>query len=79
MANPAKVNAARDHLKEVDGPSGFGSVVGDERILAAADAGVTYGGQLTGPTGVGGVTGAGGNTGETGPTGPTGPAGPAGG
>lgn len=72
MANPAKVNAAREDLKEVDGPSGFGSVVSDERILAAADAGTTYGGQLTGPTGVGGVTG---STGSTGPTGPTGPAG----
>lgn len=71
MANPTKVNVARNALKEVDGPSGFGSVIGDERILASADAGVTYGGKLTGPTGVTGATGAV----RTGPTGPTGPAG----
>lgn len=72
MANPTKVNTTRTWLKEVDGPSGFGSVVGDERLLQAADSGVTYGGQLTGPTGVTGLTGA---TGSTGPTGPTGPQG----
>ena len=75
MPDPAEVNAAREDLKEVNGPSGFGSVVGDERILTAADAGTTYGGQLTGPTGGTGATGAAGATGATGATGPTGPAG----
>jgi hypothetical protein len=72
MANPTKVNATREDLKEVDGPSGFGSVVSDERLLASADAGVTYGGQLTGPTGRTGATGATGSAGATGPTGPAG-------
>lgn len=75
MPDPSNVNSTREALKEVDGPSGYGSVISDERILRSADASVTYGGQLTGPTGGTGATGARGATGATGATGPTGPAG----
>lgn len=81
MPEPEKVEATVEWLQEVSGPSGFGSVISDERILAGADAGVTYGGQLTGPTGNTGPTGARGATGATGAagaTGATGPTGPAG-
>ena len=72
MPDANNVNTTRVALKEVVGPSGFGSVVSDERILASADAGTTYGGRLTGPTGGTGATGATGATGGTGPTGPAG-------
>jgi hypothetical protein len=81
MPDPTKVNAARVWHKEVSGPSGFGSATAEERILATADAGTVYGGQVTGPTGptgsahVTGPSGALGSTGGTGATGPTGPAG----
>ena len=68
MANPTKVKAARNDLKELAGPSGFGSVAAEERKLKAADAGTTYAG-WDGPTG---VTGRGGPRGATGPTGPAG-------
>jgi hypothetical protein len=71
MPNPTKVEAAKN-LLEFNDPN----VVAEERLLAAADAGVTYGGP-TGPTGVSGATGIVGATGSTGRTGPTGPVGPA--
>lgn len=69
MANPTKVEAAKQMIKPIKGPSGFGSVVDEERTLKAADAGTTYGGWVTGPTGATGSRGAS----PTGPTGPTGP------
>lgn len=65
MPDPTKVAATRDDLKDLAGPSGFGSATSEERILAAADAGVTAV-DWTGPTGATGVRGA---TGVTGPAG----------
>jgi hypothetical protein len=74
MPNPTKVEAAKN-LLEFNDPN----VVAEERLLKAADAGVTYGGPTgpTGVTGLGGATGTTGAVGATGRTGPTGPAGPA--
>jgi hypothetical protein len=47
---------------------------GEERFLAAADAGTTYVGLTTGPTGPTGSAGPTGATHSIGATGPTGPA-----
>lgn len=69
MPDPTNVNETRQELKAFKGPSGFGSVVDEERVLASADAGVTAAGWSAGPTGVTGATGMG-ITGATGPAGP---------
>ena len=69
--DPTKVEAAKV-LIEYNYPADHGNAVAEERVLAAADAGVTYAGP-TGPTGVTGSSGATGPTGRTGATGPTGP------
>ena len=66
--NPAEVNETRVELKDLSGPSGFGNTTAEERMIAAADLGVTAVGVTgtTGPTGAAGVS-------PTGPTGATGP------
>ena len=75
MANPSEVKAATAFIGRVNQETAdmsHANAVAEERILAKADAGVTY----AGPTGPTGVTGAGGATGPTGAVGFTGPAGP---
>lgn len=75
MANPTEVKAATAFIGRVNQETAdisHANAVAEERILAAADAGVTYAGP-TGPTGVTGARGATGATGRTGATGPTGP------
>jgi hypothetical protein len=64
MANPAKVILAIK-AEKTENPD----TTGEERFLAAADAGTDYVGLTTGPTG---------GTGRTGPTGPQGAVGPTG-
>lgn len=69
----AKVILARKDL-ETEQPD----TTGEERFLAAADAGTTYVGLTTGPTGDAGPTGAAGFAGAIGPTGSAGATGPTG-
>jgi hypothetical protein len=71
VPDAVKVEAAKVLIETVY-PSSHGGAAAEERILKAADAGVTY----AGPTGATGVTGAGGATGPTGAIGFTGPDGP---
>lgn len=67
----AKVILARKDLK-TENPG----TTGEERFLAAADAGTDYVGLTTGPTGTSGSTGATGPSGVVGVTGGAGPTGP---
>lgn len=69
MPDPTKVEAAKVLIETVY-PADHGNAVAEERILKAADAGVTY----AGPTGPTGATGAANVTGPTGAVGFTGPA-----